>query len=117
MTLAGSGWMVVGVTLPPEGPWPVTTIALSAVCSYAGPVSAHDSGIDTGVLIPVITDLSVHCGRPSGAQSGLPSKRPAVLSRNIKPLVRSLFSMARSPAPNTPCTYAILVPSGDQVQL
>ena len=72
----------------------------------------------TGVFASVVTVVSGHSGRPSGAQSGLPSYSPAVLDRLIgNGLDPSAFSMKTSPAPAKPSAYAIRVPSGDQVQL
>lgn len=94
------------------------TFSVTGVCSYAGPVSAQLRVIDTGELKGVLTVAGWQTGVPSGAQSGLPSKFIGLSSSVIGPrLLSSEFSISSAPFVNVPCTYAILVPSGDQVQL
>src|SRR5215204_2357454 len=103
--LAGSVCGSVVERLPFVGPDPSGTNARTLVRSYAGPVSAHGRGIDTGVFTRVATVVSWHCGRPSGAQSGLPSKRFAVVSRKMGlRLLLSDRSITRSPLVKVPST-------------
>src|SRR5215218_4854321 len=76
-----AGSWLLGEVVPFEGG--MSTIPRTSDCSYCGPVSGQATGIDTGVLIVVLTVASSQLGRPSGAQSGLPSKRPAVVSTEM----------------------------------
>src|SRR3954454_3053373 len=74
----------------------------------------------TGLLTFVPTALSGQTGRPSGAQSGLPSKLSAPgswASEMGERLLASEFAITSSPFENVPRTYVIFVPSGDHVQL
>ena len=77
----------------------------------------HSEREGDGRSAVVLTVLSGHSGRPSGAQSGLPSNCPAVLVRSMDGPIPLEFRMNTSPLLPKPSANAILVPSGDQVQL
>src|SRR5918996_5484133 len=105
-------------TVPLAGLPSGDTLTPTAVRSYWGPLSAHGTSICTGALNAVVTVVSSQVGRPSGAQSGLPSQ-PFDSSRSIGtgPVLPSARFITRSPGPAKSSTYATCVPSGDHVQL
>ena len=73
--------------------------------------------IVVGVFLNTHAVRSGHVGGPSGAQSGLPSKTPVLFVRLMGMPVALEFRIKISPLPPKSSVYAILVPSGDQVQL
>src|SRR3954463_662145 len=111
---------VTGPTLPCAGCPSFEIDSFTGVRSYAGPVSVHASGIATGCPAFVAIELSGQSGRPSGAQSGVPSHLFEVASCASgigDRLVPSERAITSSPFEKVPRTYAMRVPSGDQVQL